>query len=306
MSHLLDVMLQAKPHLDEPGVHVETCSYGPPPRRCRAIAGSGLVPVPRDRYESVVYSGKGAEASLRRFARAYDAVRVPRKHVVSITLLLSDSERITHNIHGLEPDLVHRFQAEAHATLALGLQRVRDYQDARCARLYLQRLEQVLTAACGADPEAAPGFATTRETARRIAIWMAFDDIVRVADLKRRTNRWDRVRGRRYATGQAMIERWPPRRGARQRRALATRARGRAVRSIDQGAMAQPTSAARPTCCVRSSIGPQAARRPIRALADRNGQALDGVLAEHGAPARPVKAQPIRRMRRPGQAAAKH
>jgi indolepyruvate ferredoxin oxidoreductase beta subunit len=37
--------------------------------------------------------------------------------------------------------------------------------------------------------------AVTQETARWLALWMAFDDIVRVADLKSRASRWARVRG---------------------------------------------------------------------------------------------------------------
>jgi indolepyruvate ferredoxin oxidoreductase beta subunit len=44
------------------------------------------------------------------------------------------------------------------------------------------------------DPTAAHGWATTRETARWLALWMAFDDIVRVAELKLRPERWARVR----------------------------------------------------------------------------------------------------------------
>ena len=52
----------------------------------------------------------------------------------------------------------------------------------------------VLAAERAADPPAAHGFALTRETARFLALWMAFDDIVRVADLKCRAGRFARVR----------------------------------------------------------------------------------------------------------------
>src|SRR5258708_4142717 len=38
------------------------------------------------------------------------------------------------------------------------------------------------------------GFALPRETARFLALWMAFDDVVRVADLKCRASRFARVR----------------------------------------------------------------------------------------------------------------
>ena len=59
-----------------------------------------------------------------------------------------------------------------------------------------------MTAIVGMDvsdvrfPTAAAGDGSiTHETARWLALWMAFDDIVRVADLKSRASRFDRVRG---------------------------------------------------------------------------------------------------------------
>ena len=52
----------------------------------------------------------------------------------------------------------------------------------------------MLAAERAGDADAANGFATTRETARHLALWMAFDDIVRVAELKCRAARFERVR----------------------------------------------------------------------------------------------------------------
>jgi indolepyruvate ferredoxin oxidoreductase beta subunit len=79
--------------------------------------------------------------------------------------------------------------------LALGHARVLDYQDAASAQRYVERVQQVLAAERNADPSGARGFAITRETARWLALWMAFDDIVRVAELKSRASRARRVRG---------------------------------------------------------------------------------------------------------------
>lgn len=77
----------------------------------------------------------------------------------------------------------------------LGYQRLLEYQDRAYADLYAQRVQAVLQAERDADPQRAHGFATTREAARWLALWMAFDDIVRVADLKSRASRWQRVQG---------------------------------------------------------------------------------------------------------------
>jgi indolepyruvate ferredoxin oxidoreductase beta subunit len=76
----------------------------------------------------------------------------------------------------------------------LGRARVLEYQDAHYAELYESRLHRIAQAEREADPHARSGMATTRETARHLALWMAFDDIVRVAELKIRSARISRVR----------------------------------------------------------------------------------------------------------------
>src|SRR5690606_27788507 len=86
------------------------------------------------------------------------------------------------------------FPAATHEVLALGLARMVDYQDRAYGDLYLERLQRILAAERAGDAQGSNGWATTRETARYLALWMAFDDIVRVADLKCRTSRRDRVR----------------------------------------------------------------------------------------------------------------
>ncbi len=79
--------------------------------------------------------------------------------------------------------------------LALGHARMLEYQGPAYASLYLERLQQVLEAERASDPVGVHHFRTTREMARWLALWMAFDDIVRVADLKSRAARWERVKG---------------------------------------------------------------------------------------------------------------
>lgn len=86
------------------------------------------------------------------------------------------------------------FPAEVDELFTLGYQRLIDYQGQAYADLYAQRLQSVLAAEREADPQTQHGHATTREMARWLALWMAFDDIVRVADLKSRAARWQRVR----------------------------------------------------------------------------------------------------------------
>ena len=63
-----------------------------------------------------------------------------------------------------------------------GVRRLTDYQDADYAALYRERLKQFK------DPEVA------REMARALALWMSYEDVMRVAQLKLRRARMDEVR----------------------------------------------------------------------------------------------------------------
>ncbi|NIR32775.1 MAG: hypothetical protein GWN84_26450, partial [Gammaproteobacteria bacterium] len=74
-----------------------------------------------------------------------------------------------------------------------GVLRLVDYQGPRYAERYLERLEPVVALERTGGGEAR-GWALTREAARQLALRMSFEDIVRVADLKTRAARLERVR----------------------------------------------------------------------------------------------------------------
>ncbi len=167
-----------------------------------AIAGSGLFPFPREAYERAVRGGdagtklgKTAAASLRGFGAAFELVQSPRAQAAYVQeVLAGDDTQASVKAPALPTELAQRFPPAVHDLLALGHARVRDYQDAAYASQYAERLQRVLEAERISDPAAAQGFAATREMARWLALWMAFDDIVRVAALKGRASRAERVR----------------------------------------------------------------------------------------------------------------
>jgi indolepyruvate ferredoxin oxidoreductase, beta subunit len=129
-----------------------------------AVAASGALPFERSVFEDVVRAGgKGVEPSLRGFALAFDALRCQRVQRETVEAALMPPR---------EPDL-----------RALGRARVAEYQDAGYARHYDERLDRF-----AAWP------AIQQELARWLALWMAFDDIVRVAQLKLAASRQARVR----------------------------------------------------------------------------------------------------------------
>ena len=93
----------------------------------------------------------------------------------------------------VEPvDLVRQsFPPQTHAIVEEGVRRLTDYQDAAYARTYLERLAPVLAVdrhGAGSD------YKLTNETARHLALWMSYEDVIRVADLKTRPERFARVR----------------------------------------------------------------------------------------------------------------
>jgi indolepyruvate ferredoxin oxidoreductase beta subunit len=156
-----------------------------------AIAGSGVLPFERAAYRATIEAGgKGVAPSLRGFDAGCDAVRELRAERAAVQAAIASVQAPA---TPAPPASYADFPPATHDILALGHARMLDYQDAAYADLYAQRLMRVLAAERAGDPAGKNGFAATRETARWLALWMAFDDIVRVADLKSRASRFDRV-----------------------------------------------------------------------------------------------------------------
>jgi len=157
-----------------------------------ALAGSEALPFPRGAYEEAIRaSGKGVDASLRAFDAGYSAARdgiaspehaavpAPRK-ITGPAAQMRDWAGLLARVQTL-PEQV-RAMAEA------GLAKVVDFQDCAYGALYLDRLDAVLARDTGAQE-----FALGAVAAKYIANAMAYDDIIRVADLKTRATRTARI-----------------------------------------------------------------------------------------------------------------
>lgn len=158
-----------------------------------ALAGTGVLPFSRRQFEETVErGGVGVKPSLRAFDVAFDMASgrpdldVPQA-AVAATKVSDPTPR-----DPAVARLIERVRTElpvAVQTIAIeGVRRLIDYQDPDYAALYLNRL---------ADLRRAPSQADTtllRETARHLALWMSYEDTIRVADLKTRGSRFERVR----------------------------------------------------------------------------------------------------------------
>jgi indolepyruvate ferredoxin oxidoreductase beta subunit len=158
-----------------------------------ALAAAEVLPFPRGAFEATVRAaGVGVEASLRAFAAGFEAVVAPSKPPQAspappaLPSGGSDAERAE-----LAAALARlaEFPAPAHDMLRHGLRRVADYQDASYAREYLDRVARL-----AALDDGTGGYALTIEAARQVAVAMAYDDVIRVADLKTRSARFGRIR----------------------------------------------------------------------------------------------------------------
>jgi indolepyruvate ferredoxin oxidoreductase, beta subunit len=130
-----------------------------------AMAGSGVLPLSREMCEQAIrHGGRGAEASLRGFAAGYDIAAGTAKTPAAAAPA--------------------RRAKELQEVLELACERLKDYQGERYLALFHERMKRFLDG----DPHLAA------EVARHLALWMCYEDIIRVADLKTRASRFERVR----------------------------------------------------------------------------------------------------------------
>ena len=129
-----------------------------------AIAGSGMLPLPRAACEEAIRAaGRGAEASLRGFAAGFE---------------IAAGQRAAPAAPGAP-----RRATQLNEVMELGAARLKDYQGEAYAALFERRMQPFL-----GDARLAA------EVGRHLAVWMSYEDIIRVADLKTRASRFERVR----------------------------------------------------------------------------------------------------------------
>ena len=150
-----------------------------------AIAASGVLPIAADAFRAAIRAeGKAVDANLRGF-EAGVAGSDPAARAMGSDPIAPPAIAERASVEGLTPSL-HAFHPEARAVLAHGVERLTDYQDAAYASRYLARVARFVGKP-GADG------AFIRELGRHLAVRMSVEDVIRVAQLKLREARLDRV-----------------------------------------------------------------------------------------------------------------
>ena len=154
-----------------------------------ALAATRALPFERKEFEEAIKrGGVGIESSLAGFAAAFVAAR--QKPVLLDDRKASSRPSVGPQLQRLAARIESDFPSPSHAILFAGIQRLADYQDVDYAAWYLDKLKPVL----GQETRYGNGsLALLSETARYLALWMSYEDVTRVADLKTRDTRFARV-----------------------------------------------------------------------------------------------------------------
>src|SRR6266511_2786466 len=166
-----------------------------------ALAASGALPLAASDFEAAIREGgvavernlAGFKAGMEVAAGALVPEGVPARPWAQIK-----TER-AHSLGsrgpaflGLMGRIEQEFPAALHQTLGEAAARLIDYQDTGYAERFLERVRRV-----------SDGDSDTRLTkrfARRLAVWMSYEDAICVADLKTRRSRFERIRRDQGAT----------------------------------------------------------------------------------------------------------
>ena len=181
--------------------HISACLLG-------ALAASGTLPFGRDAFEAVIKAGgRGIEPSLNAFRAAYDQAAQPEAARPALARPVKRFAPLPATAG--RPDLdkllarIRTFAEPLQPIIYAGVKRLTDFQDPAYAGEYLDRLAAIydLDRAHGGAGKA---YALTAAAAKYVAVAMSYDDVIRVAELKTRADRFARVKRENYV-GQDQI-----------------------------------------------------------------------------------------------------
>jgi indolepyruvate ferredoxin oxidoreductase beta subunit len=154
-----------------------------------ALAGTSSLPFTRAQFEDAIQrGGVGVDASLAAFAAGFKAATEPSS--AQPAKAHPAKPKVGPRLQTLAARIENKFPAASHSILFSGIERLADFQDVVYASSYLDRLDSIRVL----DAQYGPGnFALLCETGRYLALWMSYEDAARVADLKIRRTRFERV-----------------------------------------------------------------------------------------------------------------
>lgn len=162
-----------------------------------ALAATGALPFPRRQFEEAIErGGVGVKSSLAAFAAGFAAAESATSPDAARANAVESApdaakQKVGPRLQALAKRVESDFPGPSHDVLLPGIVRCADFQDEGYAADYLRRLEIIRDV----DRQYGSGdYNLLRETGRYLALWMTYEDAIRVADLKIRRSRFERVR----------------------------------------------------------------------------------------------------------------
>lgn len=156
-----------------------------------ALAGSKALPFEKSSFEETISrSGIAVETNIAGFKEGYRLAQAnladPAKTSEPETLPLEKNS--VHRDDNFFQKVQQIFPKSCREILMAGTSRTLDYQDEAYGAFYLQQMEDILTL-----DDTARGHRLTQTVGRHLALWMTYEDTIRVADFKIRKKRFDHI-----------------------------------------------------------------------------------------------------------------
>jgi indolepyruvate ferredoxin oxidoreductase beta subunit len=163
-----------------------------------AIAGTAVLAFDKEAFRSAIRrSGIAVKTNLAAFEDAFASASAGT--IASAPLRPATTNLSEPPATSTKPALqrllrqLHELPRPLQALALAGVRRLIDYQDPAYAQLYLERLARIASIEA-ARPRTDESWPLSTATARGLALWMSFEDTIRVADLKTRAARSTEVR----------------------------------------------------------------------------------------------------------------
>ncbi len=140
-----------------------------------ALAGSGVLPWKKSICENIFQDNIFGKNSLSGFNFAYEQVKVTSKN--------STINKNNINNESLSSEFLN--------IINIGKERCADFQNSKYSEVFLSRVERILSIINQEDPEV---LAVAENIVRRLALWMTYEDIPRVAQLKIKPDRFKKIK----------------------------------------------------------------------------------------------------------------
>jgi len=152
-----------------------------------ALASTSVLPIEKDSFIAAIEGGgKAVGANLKGFERGKALGRIDQGAMSDIRkdeVSKSRNEEILCLMESIPSELT-----DLRDVVALGVERLMDYQSKKYSQTYLKRIARLM------ELDKSANKSVTAELARQLALWMSYEDVVRVAQLKSSPERMQKIR----------------------------------------------------------------------------------------------------------------